>query len=475
MTLFSRRNLLMAGAAGAVGAPILRHGIWNAQDFDREGFGAAAPQSPDGARTWTNWSGIHRSTPETIAVPSSEDELASFITQSGGRVRPVGSGHSFTGLVPSDGAIVDVSRLSGLMDYDVDRQTVTLGAGTRIRHAARLMDDVGLAFPNQPDIDVQTLAGAFATATHGTGRTLTALHDYCVGFRLATASGELVDVTENSIPDLFAAGKVSLGSLGVIVQYTLQVTKSHKLHRRLWLEDINTLLERAEELASAHRSFEFYYLPHTGLAAGITHDLAEDGATSAFVADEEDSFVADLKNLRDSLGWWPWLRRRLIRSAAPMGPVEDRIDASWKLLSTVRNDRFNESEYHIPRENGLDAFRSVMAKLEQRKEVYFPVEVRFTAADGAWLSPFNGGERISIAVHAPYNERYDYLNGDFEPIFRAHGGRPHWGKLHTLAASDLAELYPRFGDFQEVRNGLDPEGKFLNDHIARIFGVTGYA
>ena len=168
MGLSRRQLLLMGGGAAALAAvPVGQHLAWGMKDFTRPGYDPNLPATAGGETAWINWSGIERATPKQMFVPASEDELAEFVKTASGPIRPVGSGHSFTGLAPSEGAMVDVSRISGMQSYDARTGTVTFGAGTRLRQAAQQMADIGLAWPNQPDIDVQTLAGSFATGTMG--------------------------------------------------------------------------------------------------------------------------------------------------------------------------------------------------------------------------------------------------------------------------------------------------------------------
>ena len=113
--------------------------------------------------------------------------------------------------------------------------------------------------------------------------------------------------------------------------------------------------------------------------------------------------------------------------------------------------------------------RQVIRTLEQRNEVYFPLEFRFVKADDAWLSPFYQRETCSIAVHASADEAYQYLLTDINPLFRAHQGRPHWGKLHWMGAAELSTMYPRWQDFQRVRQQFDPQGQMLNAHLRKLF------
>nr|WP_321360572.1 D-arabinono-1,4-lactone oxidase [uncultured Hyphomonas sp.] len=468
----TRRAVLLgtAGLAAAVAIPGIQYARWSMKDFSRDGYAPGLPPAPEGEVAWSNWSGIQQSTPKQIAVPATEADLASALAEAR-RVRPVGSGHSFTGLVPSEHMIVDASRFSGLISADAETRKATIGAGTRIRQAARELDGVGLALQNLPDVDVQTLAGSFSTSTHGTGRTLQPLHAHIEGFRIVQADGTAHDVSAASDPDLFMAGQVSLGALGVITRYTLNCVPTYNLKRRVWVEKLDTLLDQVMDLSQQHRNFEFYYFPFTGYAAGISHDLFEGNVTGR-VSDEDEDTLAGLKQLRDVFGWSAWLRKRIAAGSLPKGLIEESSDTYWKLLATARPTKFNEMEYHIPLENGLTCLREIIAALESRNDTFFPVEVRITAPDNAWLSPFNDGPRMSIATHAAVDEPYNYFFSVLEPIHRAHGGRPHWGKLHSLGKEELITLYPDFQNFLDLRASLDPEGKFLNPHLAHLFGVN---
>ncbi len=467
----SRRRLLQGGAVVTVAAaiPVGQHIAWGMKDFERDGYSPDYPEAPVGEESWMNWSGAQRATPNRLASPQTLGELSDLVASSTDRIRPRGSGHSFSGLVPSEGTILDVSYLSGLTAFNEATGIATFGAGTTLFQTASALHSRGRAFPNLPDIIDQTLAGSFSTATHGTGADLTALHDYIRGFRLVTANGDVLDVDAQSDPDLFAAGKVSLGALGVIAEYDVQTIPAFNLRRLLKAEPIEQVIETAEATADAHRNFEFFYLPGTGMAATLTHDI-HTGETTGTVPSEDDEVLEGLKQLRDTFGWWPWLRRRIAQSALPSGTLEDVSDASLELLATTRPIKFNEMEYHMPRDRGLAALREVVAKMDRRKDAFFPMEVRFVAPDSAWLSPFHDGPCISIAIHAAVDERFDYFFSEFEPIFRAHGGRPHWGKWHSLKRAELDSLYPNLGRFADLRRELDPEGTFLNPHLADLFG-----
>jgi len=430
----------------------------------------AAPAQPRPFR-WKNWSEVQQCQAQSLATPADEQALADLLANSGGTVRCVGAGHSFTPLVPTNGTIISLERMSGILSHDKAAMTATLRAGTRLAAVSRQLDAVGLALRNLPDIDMQSLAGAISTGTHGTGAGLQAMHADVVALRLVTPQGEIVEWDQERHPEQMAAARVSLGSLGVITQATMRVVPSFSLHRKVWLSPVDEMLEQADALARKHRHFEFYYLPFTGYAAGIAHDECA-GVDVLAPQSQDEQMLSDLRKLRDWLGRFPDLRRWAAGKLIDESMTEEARNRSWKLLSTARPTRFNESECHVPREQGIACVREVIAALEKRNDVFFPMEFRFVKGDDAWLSPFHKRDSCSIAVHAAHGEPHDYLVSEIGPIFRKHGGRPHWGKLHNLMAKELAALYPRWNDFLALRQQMDPRGRMLNPHLRSLFGVA---
>jgi len=460
----SRRTLLRGiGAAGVVAALRPMSALAAAP--------AASPVSgsPTPKPAWHNWSGLQSCQPAAWQVPANEDETLALLRNAAAPLRCVGAGHSFTQLVPTEGSLLSMDRLSGLRAHDAVAGTATLGAGTRLAAASRALDAVGLALRNLPDIDVQTLAGALATATHGTGAKLQALHAEAQQLTLLTPRGERIVCSRTQRPEVFAAAQVSLGALGVLSEVTLKVRPRHVLHRRVWLMPTEELLQAVPTLAAKHHQFECYLLPHTGYGAAITHDEVTESPRARPPAPDED-VLRDLKRLRDWVGRWPSLRRWVAQKAIDPTMTEEATDWSWKLLSTQRPTRFNESECHVPREQGVACLREVLATLEKRDDVFFPIEFRFIAGDDAWLSPFHDRDSCSIAVHAAHDEPWEYLVKDVGAVYRRHAGRPHWGKLHDRTAAELRALYPRWDDFQQVRRELDPTGRMLNPYLRRLFG-----
>ncbi|WP_114393819.1 D-arabinono-1,4-lactone oxidase [Oleisolibacter albus] len=464
--MLSRRSLflLMGGAAALAGA----------------GYGASRvgeqPEPPlppgqdrQGRLLWRNWSGLQTAYPATRAAPADEGELADILRRAEGPVRAVGSGHSFMPLVPTPGTLVTLDRMSGLAGHDPATGTATVRAGTRLVELGTALAGIGQEMANLPDINKQSLGGALATATHGTGAALPALHGNVTALRLVTAAGEVLDCDASRNPELFAAAKVGLGVFGIVTQATLRNGPLRRVERNVWLQPLEQTLAEWPALRAAHRNVEFYYLPFTDMTAVITHDETDAPATPRPPAQDNEALL-DLKRLRDWLGWSPALRRRMAKLALSGLEPEKVVGESWQLLSNERPVRFNEMEYHLPLEAQPQALREVVAVIEtNRPDVFFPIEARVIAPDEAWLSPFQGRMTGSIAVHAYYKDNYAFLAALVEPILRRHGGRPHWGKLNSLGTADFAALYPRFAEASALRRSLDPEGRLLNDYLRGIF------
>lgn len=437
----------------------------------REAPEPPAPASMDanGRMLWRNWSGIQHAYPAARSAPRSEAEVAAALKTAQAPVRVVGAGHSFTGLVPTSGTLMSLDALSGVERWEGDEAVVW--AGTRLGALGPALAEKGRAMPNLPDINKQSLGGAMGTGTHGTGATLKAIHGDATALRLATVSGEIIDCDAQTNADIFRAAKVSLGALGVITQVRLATSPNRRLHRRVWVEPFEETLAQAEARWARHRNFEFYAVPFTGLAASITHDETDAPARTR-EAGGDDAFLDVLKQLRNLLGFSTPLRKAAARTLLGSAKPEETVDEGWKLLSTERPVRFNEMEFHLPVDAQLPALKEVVAAIEaHRPDVFFPIEARRVAADDAWLSPFEGGPRGSIAVHAYYKDDFAFLYTLIQPILLRHGGRPHWGKLHTMRDQQLSSLYPKWNLFLEVRRRLDPEGRLLNPYLSGLFGL----
>ena len=418
---------------------------------------------------WRNWSGNLVAHPAKRFSPASESELADYLKVSRGPVRPVGSGHSFSALVPTDGDLIVIDQLKGLLDHDEVNETATFGAGTRLGDIGPLLERVEQAMINLPDIDRQTLAGATATATHGTGIRFPCLSGFVEEIRLLTMKGETLDVSASKDIDLFNAASVSLGALGIVTSMKLQNRKPYRLKAVNGCEPIEEVLEHFDESAQRHRHYEMFPLTHSDYALTLAIDETEEPINNPLPSAEEAAIFANAMS-----GWSkvpPALRKPLVDGMASMIGDSQAIDVSYRILSNIRNNRFNEMEYSVPLDAGAPCLREIVKTIIDKEiDVVFPLEYRYVRRDDTWLSMSSGDEdHAAISIHRTASEDYRPYFDLIEPIFWKYGGRPHWGKIHSLGFKELKDLYPRFRDFAEIRESLDPEGRLLNEHLRKLF------
>ncbi|GAA4371795.1 D-arabinono-1,4-lactone oxidase [Agromyces bauzanensis] len=431
--------------------------------------------------TWRNWARTESVRPlrvERPATASAVERAVVAAAASGLRIKPVGSGHSFTGVAVAPGVQLDLTDLTGVIDADVATGRVALAAGTRLHQLPALLAPYGLAMANMGDIDRQTIAGATATGTHGTGLAFGGLATQIVAVKLVTGTGEPLTVSETERPDLLPAVRLGLGALGVLVELTLQLVPRYVLHAVERPEPLAEVLEQWLDRVRSRDHFEFYWFPHTDAALTKTNTrLPGDaprkplGRTSRWVDDEllaNGAYRAICALGAVAPGTTP----RSARIVERLSGGRDFADFSPKVFTTHRSVRFREMEYAVPLEAVPDAFREVRALIERKGwRVSFPIEVRAAASDDNWLSTAYGRETGYLAVHRYVREDPREYFTAVEEIMRGYGGRPHWGKMHTQAAESLRHLYPRFDDFLRVRDELDPERRFANPYLDRVLGT----
>ncbi len=386
----------------------------------------------DAGAHWENWSGSQRHRARLV-TPRSVDEVVTTLREAaaaGLELRCVGSGHSF---VPfwGDGVILSLDRLEGVLSVDAPACRATIGAGTKLHALGPELWERGLSLPQQGDIDRQSLAGALATGTHGTGRRLPNLSAYLRAVTLVTAGGDLVVLTPDD-GDRFAAARISLGLLGVVVDVTLELLPAFHLHERMWESPVEECGALLDELVAENRHFEFFWTPRD--------DRCEMKALNP--ADAEQAVAAG-----------------------------EYVAPAYRVFPSERNIRFNEMEYCVPLEAGWDCFAELRELLLARfPRLPWPIEFRTLAADDALMSTTAGRDSVTLSVHQGVERDYRPLFDAAEAVFRNHGGRPHWGKLHSLGAAELGGLYPGHARFCEIRREMDPKGLFLNDWLRARFG-----
>lgn len=422
-----------------------------------------------------NWGRTVAFKPAAYVQPAREEELRQLLLRAAEAkqtVRVIGAGHSWPPLVETAGVLIRLDRMQGLLSVSPTEQVATVWAGTRLHQALKLLWREGFSLSNQGDIDRQSIAGAFSTGTHGTGKEFGILATQVAHYRFIDGRGRIHDVYPDTQAELFRALQVSLGLLGVITQVTLRVEPRYWLRLTKRIEPLEAVLEKSSEYLARYRHFEFFWFPYSDQAAVKLTERS----------DTPDSVSLWRKWLIDALwengAFWavnklaqlrPARSAAICRFAGRSMSEEVRTDRAYRVFASPRWVRFREMEYGVPAEVGPEVLREIRRWIEKHQPaVSFPIEYRYVKGDSIPLSPAYGGDRVFIAVHMYYRMPYEAYFRGIEEIFQAYEGRPHWGKMHTATLDYLLRVYPELPRFLQLRAQYDPEGLFLNAYLREL-------
>jgi L-gulonolactone oxidase len=420
-----------------------------------------------------NWARQYRCEPASVLRCGTVAEVQAAVRGSN-HLRVFGSGHSPSDIAMSDADLMVLDGIDRVLS--VDGLTVRAQGGIKLHRLEAVLREHGLALPNLGSIAEQTLAGALATGTHGTGRSHGVLPTLVRELTLVTADGELLRLTPAD-GELWQAARCHLGTLGVAVEVVLEVCPMfdlEALERETTLEEV---LENLDQRLQADH-YRFWYLPHADRVWEWSAARVPPGAQ-----DPQASWRDHLLGYRafEFLLWltcgFPALLPAVNRWYANTFFRGERRSRKPSLAGFTFNCLFRQqvNEWCIPLEHTGEALRRLRQLVIQAPyPVHLPIEVRFTAADDVWMSPSYGREScwIGVILYKPYGRQLDstaYFR-DFETLMLELDGRPHWAKRFGPEATAMARSIPRFGDFLAVVDRLDPTGKFRNDYTRRVLG-----
>ncbi len=431
---------------------------------------------------WTNWGGTYTCSPTRFESPTSEDEIVAIVRAARERaehVKVIGSGHSFTDIGCTDGCLIKLDAYNRILGIDRDKKTVTAQAGITILQLSAALAEAGLAMENMGDVGYQSISGAISTATHGTGERFRNISSQVTGLSIVQADGSVIRCDAEHNPDVYKAGQVSLGALGVLSTVTLQCVPAFNIRSVQEPKKVDELLDNFDELCASNDHFEFFWWPHTEWAQAITNTRTQEPPSPnerrtgmrAYLNDivlENHAFGMVQRAARLNRAWIPGLAAFTARTMSPRS-LTDRSD---RIFANERLVRFAEMEYAVPRDQLIAAVREIRRMIERSGLlISFPVEVRAVAADDIPLSPAYGRPTGYVAVHVYHKFEYEPYFREVEAIMNAHDGRPHWGKLHFQPAEVLRRRYPQWDRFLEVRDRLDPDRVFGNRYLEQVLGT----
>jgi L-gulono-1,4-lactone dehydrogenase len=440
-------------------------------------------------QTWRNWAGNVTATPRRIASPGSAAEVAEEVKRAaadGQTIRMTGSGHSFTPAAAADGVLLRPDRLTAIRSIDTAAGTVTVEAGCPLHVLNAELLARGLSLANMGDIQVQTVAGAIQTGTHGTGRDVGGMAAQVAGLELVLADGRIVscspDCPDGGVagPDgnparLLDAGRVALGALGILTAVTFSVVPAFLLEAREQPMSWSQVISHLDELTTDNEHFEFYWFPHSDGCLTKRNNRTDAAARPLprwrYLLDDE--FLSNsVFGLANRVG------RRIPAVIPSFNSVSARalgsrtyVDAAYKVFTSPRRVRFKEEEYAIPRATLSDVLAEVRSLFQRRDwRISFPIEVRVTPSDDVWLSTAYGRDSAYIAIHVFHSVPHEQYFNDVEALMTSVGGRPHWGKMHTRDGEYLSGAYPRMAEFAALRDRLDPDRRFGNAYLRQVLG-----
>jgi len=403
-----------------------------------------------------NWAGNYRYRASRLHRPSRLEQVQEIVAAAT-QLHVLGSRHSFTGIADS----AELLSLEGMPpDVVVDHAagTVTFSGGLRYGELAGALEAEGLALANLASLPHLSVAGAVATATHGSGDTNGNLATAVAGLELVTASGELRTVARGDAD--FDGTVVGLGAVGAVTRITLDVEPAYQVRQRVF-EGLawDALLEHFDEITAAGDSVSMFTRWGEAVDQVWVKSRVTDADAPEQVRGELFGATAATVQRHPALGLDPVNTTPQLGAA---GLWSDRLP-HWRMGFTPSTGEELQSEYLVPRRHAAATIGALRTLGEVVRPVLQVSELRTVAADWLWMSPQY--DQDMIAVHFTWTPDQDAVGRvlvDVEAALAPFGARPHWGKLFLADATAIARLYPRLPDFARLVMRLDPRGTFRN-------------
>lgn len=427
-------------------------------------------------RVFHNWARTESSRAVSWESPRSEAEVHDVLARArraGQRVRPVGSGHSWSAIAVPEHVALDLSNFARVLEIDAAERTVRVQAGIQLKTLTAALDRVGLAMPILGSISEQTIAGATSTGTHGSSLVHGNLASLIEELVIATPAGETKRLRRGE--PHFDAAAVGLGALGVVLELTLRVTTKFSLIGEIESRPILDIARDLESIARSADLVKVWWLPGTA-AAQIFRYLrtplpATDVTRERFLDTHVVNrwvFPAVLELARRVPHWTPAINRVVAASYLERPAVPMRSDLAFNVAMPPMH---RETEYSFPMSQAGDALARIAELItRERLAVNFPVEVRFVREDGAWMSPAYGRPTCQIGGYMSDSTDLPRFFSAFEELSLAMNARPHWGKETSATAEHVRRVYPRRDDFVTLARQWDPDGTLRNAFLDRVLG-----
>jgi FAD/FMN-containing dehydrogenase len=417
--------------------------------------------------TFHNWAQTITCKPQSYCQPDTEADVEQIVTQAisnNKRVRIVGAGHSWAPLALTRDILVNLDKLTAVLQLVMPSMKVKVQSGIRLKNLIPRLRLDNLGLKNIGSIMEQSIAGAISTGTHGTGLTLSNIGTQIVAVRLVTGTGNTIDITESD-PDRLNAARLSLGALGIITEVTIQCVPDYELEFAAYWTKFDTIVDQMETIAQQNTRVKFWWLiPPIGPKDNVIMTTENPVGTTP---PPPGPPLAGLP--MDTIGLLSNFFNLITGGGSGMQPFLTYTGNYEQVLTILLLPvPHRECEYAIPFGKTAEALRAIKRFVDEGDlSMTLPLEVRFVAKDDTLLSPAYHQDVVYIGVATQPNA--NEVIERFEPIVKRLGGRPHWGKCFSLTRAEAEAMYPGYQKFRTIRNQLDPNGVFSNEFLRYYF------
>jgi xylitol oxidase len=414
-----------------------------------------------------NWAGNYTYSTKLLSSPASIDELISYIRQHK-KYKVLGTRHCFNHIADSTTEFLSLKNIPPEITIDRNLRTVTVSGGIRYGDLSAHLHGNGYALHNLASLPHISVAGACATATHGSGSNNGNLATAVAAIEFITSDGNIVTLSREKNEEQFSGAIVHLGALGIVTRMTLDIEPAYEVRQDVYENlPMHQLQEHFDEIMSAGYSVslftdwqkrnigEVWIKSKMGLKNPVTEPTDFFGAKPA------------TKNLHPIPGI---SAENCTEQMGVAGPWHERLP-HFKMGFTPSSGEELQSEYFVPRQYAYDAIAAV-EQLHQKITPHLLIsEIRTIDADNLWMSPCY--QQPCVAIHFTWKQNWPAVSSllpQIEEQLYAFHARPHWGKLFTASPDKIRELYPKMTDFQQLVKQFDPEGTFANEYLIRNIG-----
>lgn len=407
-----------------------------------------------------NWAGNYFYRAAQIHEPERIEQIQELV-QRGSKLKALGTRHSFNDIADSPGDIISLNRFDKIIQIDPERHTVTVEAGVRYGDLCRWLDAKGFALHNLASLPHISVAGACATATHGSGNQNKNLAAAVTAIEVITANGELTVLSRNDAG--FEGAVVSLGGLGIITKLTLEVSPSFQMQQDVY-----------ENLSLVSLENHFDEISSSGYSVSLFTDWKSAAFNQVWVKrlvpenvtfKEEPEFFGAILATMDLHPISTLSAENCTAQLGICGPWCERLP-HFRLDFSPSSGEELQTEYILPRQHALPALHAIDDLKGHIAPLLQISEIRTIAADALWMSPCY--RQDCVAIHFTWKmdwEAVELLLPRIEERLAPFEARPHWGKLFTMRPAHLQSLYKKLPEFRHLLERYDPTGKFRNSFL----------